>query len=419
MPEPQRRCPTCGATYGAAVMFCPADGAPLSARPGAVDAERHVGRRLEGGVELRALIGVGAMASVFRAHQPGVERSVAVKILHADLCQDGALVARFEREARAAARVRHPNVIEVHAVGRLEDPGASSGQPYLVFEYLDGLSLRSLLLASAGTLPLARALHIVLQLCDAIGEAHELGIVHRDLKPENLMLVRRGDDGDFVKLLDFGLSRLDEAEAALETQAGAVLGTARYVSPEGARGEVAGARADVYSIATILFECLAGRTPFEAESSVRLLVQKAAEPAPDVRSFTRDTPAPIAELLARCLAREPERRPAEGRAFGRALARAAVESGLGARELSPRPTLFGTSSTRLPGAQRTELWGSPEFPLPDPGASRGSGDAIPASRSASADRAPAWRRVAIVAACFVLGATGALGVGTHFGGCGR
>jgi serine/threonine-protein kinase len=410
------------------VIFCPADGTPLSARPVGDGPDAYLGLELHGDLELRSLIGLGAMASVYRARQSGVERDVAVKILRRDLCQNETLVARFQREGRAAARIRHPNVIEVHALGSLPGLDADAArQPYLVFEYLDGPSLRSLLAAAGGTLPLARALHIVLQVSDATGEAHELGIVHRDLKPENLMLVRRGDDPDFVKVLDFGLSRLSEADAGLETQAGSVLGTARYVSPEGARGEVVDARADVYSIATLLFECLAGRTPFEGDSSVAVLVRQVNEPAPDVREFgpARETPAPIADLLARCLAKDPERRPADGRALGRALGRAASEAGIGARELLPRPTLFGTRSSRLPGAQRTQRLGSPELPFRESNVASAPApfslgdDTVVEGAAVDRPGSPNFRRVAIIAACFVLGASGALGVGTQLGACGR
>jgi eukaryotic-like serine/threonine-protein kinase len=407
-------------------MFCPADGAPLSARP-LGQPDRWIAQKLSPDLELTGLIGVGAMASVYRARQAGVERDVAVKILHPELRQNETLVGRFQREARAAARIRHPNVIEVHALGSATELDAAGPLPYLVFEYLDGLSLRSLLAAGGGSVAPARALHIVLQVADATGEAHELGIVHRDLKPENLMLVRRGDDPDFVKVLDFGLSRLSEADLGIETHAGAVLGTARYVSPEGARGDPVDARADVYAIATILFECLAGRTPFDADSAVKLLVKQAGETAPDVREFeaARSTPAPIAELLARCLAKDRERRPADSRALGRALARAAAEAGIGARELAPRPTLFGTRSLRLSGAQRTQVLGSPELPRAEAPELSGfaplSPDPLPDSEHAPAakTRSPQLRRFAILAACFVLGASGALGVGSHFGACGR
>jgi eukaryotic-like serine/threonine-protein kinase len=433
MPEPERRCAKCGAAYGGDVLFCPADGTPLASRPLGAELERLVGQTVRDEFVLEALIGVGAMASVFRGRQLGVDRDVAVKIMHRDLAQNPELVARFRREARAAARIRHPGVIEVVSAGELTAPaGSGPNQPYLVFEFLDGLTLRSAISAAGGALPLARALHIVLQASDAVGEAHELQIVHRDLKPENAMLVRRGDDPDFVKLLDFGLSRFGEGDAGLETRAGAVLGTARYVSPEGARGEAVGPGADVYALATILFECLAGRTPFDGERPVAILVQKSNTSAPDVRSFerAREAPEPVAALLAASLARDPSERPPNARAFGQALARAAAQCGLGADQLFPRPTLFGArSSSRLPRAALTQVLGSP-VSLAGPSASlatpkakvsddsdRQSGHAETAMEAAPAT--PFLRHAGVIAACFALGVLGALGIATQVGACGR
>ncbi len=434
MPEPERRCAKCGAAYGGDVLFCPADGTPLASRPLGAELEHLVGRTLKDEFALEALIGVGAMASVFRARQLGVERDVAVKIMHADLAQNSELVARFRREARAAARIRHPSVVEVVSAGDLEsDAGSGLRVPYLVFEFLDGLTLRSALSAAGGTLPPGRALHVVLQASDAVGEAHELQIVHRDLKPENAMLVRRGDDPDFVKLLDFGLSRLGEGDTGVETRAGAVLGTARYVSPEGARGDTVGPSADVYALATILFECFAGRTPFDGERPVAILVAKSNTEAPDVRSFerARDVPAPLAALLAAGLAREPAERPPNARAFGVALARAARESGMGADQPFARPTLFGArSSSRLPGAALTQVLGSPVSV-----ASTGAGapseprqrPSEPASHSGytaevmddTVRSTPLLRHAGVIAACFALGVVGAVGIATQVGACGR
>lgn len=441
MPELERRCAKCGAAYGGEVLFCPADGTPLASRPAGAELERFVGHTLRGEFVLEALVGVGAMASVFRARQLGVERDVAVKLMHRELAQNPVLVARFRREARAAARIRHPNVVEVIGAGDASD-GAES-LPFLVFEYLDGLTLRSALSAAGGTLPLARALHVVLQMSDAVGEAHEAGVVHRDLKPENAMLVRRGDDPDFVKLLDFGLSRLDEGDAGLETHAGSVLGTARYVSPEGARGEAVGPAADVYALATVLFECLAGHTPFDGDRPVALLVKKSNERAPDVRSLerARSTPEPVAELLAASLALAPAERPAHARAFGQALVRAAAESGVGTAQLLARPTLFGARAFDLLPHAETRVLGSPALtasltatngvfaptngaltPTNPRTATNGaltvpsSSPVAPPSTNKTERPGPALRRFGVVAACFVLGA---LGAATHLGACGR
>ena len=172
-----------------------------------------------------------------RAFQHGIDRDVAVKILHRELSANAQLVQRFHREAKVASRLSHPNVVHVHLAGQLPD-----GALYIVMEYLDGLSLQSALAGEGGALDLSRALHIALQICDAVGEAHVQGVVHRDLKPENVMLVRRGADDDFVKVLDFGIARLNWGEQSMATAAGLIFGTARYISPEGAQGETVGPR---------------------------------------------------------------------------------------------------------------------------------------------------------------------------------
>ena len=180
--------------------------------------------------------------------------------------------------------------MHVLLTGQLPD-----GAMYIVMEYLDGLSLQSALAAAGGVMPLPRALHIALQLCDAVGEAHALGVVHRDLKPENVMLVTRSDDPDYVKVLDFGIARLNWAEQSMATAAGLIFGTARYISPEGAQGETVGPAGDVYAIATLLYQMLAGRTPFDADQAVALLVQQIHDAPRELRSIPggrRTSPIP-------------------------------------------------------------------------------------------------------------------------------
>jgi serine/threonine-protein kinase len=369
------------------------------------------------------------MASVYTAHQTGVERKVAVKILHRELCQNAVLVARFQREARAAAHLRHPHVVEIIALGMVPPrDGEASREPYLVLEFLDGLTLRSALLAAGGALPLTQALHIVLQICDAVGEAHDHGIVHRDIKPENAMLVRRGDDAHFVKLLDFGLSRWnDQGGGSFETQAGSILGTARYLSPEGARGEPVGPAGDVYSIATILFECLAGRTPFDGDKPVAILVDQVKTPAPDVRTFerARGVAAPLATLLARALSKDPNVRPSDGRALGRAITEAALASGVTPGELLPSTTLLGGAAgpgrgdpTRVLGtfdSLGASARESPRTPPPDPESPRLQD--LPRNAPVPSER-PSLGPAGIVLLCFTVGVLGALVIATQLGGCG-
>jgi serine/threonine-protein kinase len=332
-------CTTCGARYPADALFCPADGTPLSsaaaahaaAQAGPYAPDPYLGREISGHIEIRQLAGVGAMGRVYRAFQKGIERDVAVKVLHRELSVNKQLVARFHREAKVASRLQHPNVVQVHLAGQLPD-----GALYIVMEYLDGLSLQSALAAAGGAMPLPRALHIALQLCDAAGEAHAQGIVHRDFKPENVMLVQRGEDADTVKVLDFGIARLNWGEQSMSTAAGLIFGTARYISPEGAQGEQVGPAGDVYSIATLLYQMLAGRTPFEGDQAVALLVQQIHDPPPALRSIGRSAyvPEAVAAAVMRNLVKDPRERDPDGRTFGRALLEAAKGSGLSPDELA-------------------------------------------------------------------------------------
>jgi serine/threonine-protein kinase len=284
------------------------------------------------------------MARVYLAQQLGLERPVALKILHRELLRDESATARLRREATIGARLRHPNLAEVLLMGSVDPSGDEpGGEPFIVLEYLDGSSLTSALLAAGGALGVVRAVHVALQICDALGEAHALGIVHRDLKPDNVMLVRRGADNDFVKVLDFGMARAGR-DPDFATRDGAVLGTARYIAPEGAQGQSAGPEADVYAIATLLFQCIAGRTPFDGASAVAILVQQVSAPPPELASVGRGGEAPLAlaQLIAQNLAKDPLDRSANARELGAEL----------------RSCMFGGKSdngitTRLIGARQS------------------------------------------------------------------
>jgi eukaryotic-like serine/threonine-protein kinase len=361
-PSAPKLCTTCGARYPADALFCPNDGAPLQHAATAQATQRasdsgggsdpYVGRELAGHIEVRQLAGVGAMGRVYRAFQKGIDRDVAVKILHRELSANTQLVARFHREAKVASRLLHPNVVQIHLAGQLPD-----GALYIVMEYLDGLSLQSAFAAAGGAVPLPRALHIALQICDAVGEAHAQGIVHRDLKPENVMLVHRGEDADFVKVLDFGIARLDWGDQSMATAAGLIFGTARYISPEGAQGEQVGPEGDVYAIATLVYQMLAGRTPFEGDQAVGLLVQQIHDAPPPLRSIPRSSyvPEAIASVLMANLAKDKTKRAPDARLLGRALLEAAKAAGLSQEDLVPRSMLLGARAgvVQLASMQRT------------------------------------------------------------------
>lgn len=348
-----KTCASCGERFGSEVLFCPVDGTPLSSsrslttNPSELDPYLDI--ELPGQIRMQALVGIGSMGRVYRAFQYGIDRDVAVKLLHRELTGNPELVARFHREAKISSRLVHPNVVQVLLTGTLP-----SGEVYLVMEYLDGISLLSALAAQGegGALPLPRALHIILQLCDAVGEAHAQGIVHRDLKPENIMLVRRGIDQDFAKVLDFGIARFDAPPEGHVTQAGLIFGTAKYISPEGAEGKTVGPQADVYAIATILYQCLAGRTPFEGDSPMSVLVQQINATPVDLRQIARSSYVPdsIAQVIMGNLVKNPADRADNARALARELELAAREAGIAV------DTLTGSSrgDLRLASKQRTK-----------------------------------------------------------------
>jgi len=384
-------CPVCGARYPGDALFCPNDGMPLvSAAAAGREAEDdpYLGQEISGHIEIRQLVGIGAMGRVYRAFQRGIDRDVAVKILHRELSANSQLVSRFTREAKVASRLQHPNVVQVLLAGQLPDRAL-----YMVMEYLDGLSLQSALAAAGGALPLPRALHVCMQLCEATGEAHAQGIVHRDLKPENVMLVRRGADPDFVKVLDFGIARINWGEQSIATAAGLIFGTARYISPEGAQGNAVGPASDVYSIATLLYQMLAGRTPFEGDQAVGLLVQQIHDPPPHLKSIPRGeyVPAQIADVIMANLVKDPKRREQDARSFGHAIVDAAKAAGLSPEDIS-RPMLRRQpSAMQLPPTERTkQLDLTPDVsrrmgpPSSDPGAGTNGASSHPNGRPMTA-----------------------------------
>lgn len=290
-----------------------------------VPGDPYLGTVIADDIEIRAVAGVGGMGRVYRAHQRRVDRDVAVKILHRELSSNTQLVQRFHREAKIASKLQHPHVVEMYLAGQLPD-----GALYIVMEYLDGLSLASALASAGGTMPLGRAIGIILQICDAVGEGHARGIVHRDLKPENVMLVRRAEIIDWAKVLDFGIAKVSLGEQSMETAAGHIFGTARYISPEGAQGAVVGTAGDVYSIATIFYQLLAGRTPFHSDQPVGMLIQHIHDTPPLLRSWpnAKDVPEPIANVVMSNLAKDPSQRAQNARAFATALAAAASQAAI-------------------------------------------------------------------------------------------
>ncbi|MEI9951115.1 MAG: serine/threonine-protein kinase [Pseudomonadota bacterium] len=399
MGEPQRRCSSCGESYAEGVIFCPRDGNALPARSIDGGPDPYLGQTLRGEFRIDALIGAGAVGRVYRAHQLGVERNVALKIMHRDLAANDGLRARFQREARIAGSLCHPNLVNVLSLSEFQLEGIPI--PFLALEYLDGLSLRSALLAQ-GALPPARAVHVLLQIADALGEAHERGIVHRDLKPENSMLVRRGDDPDFVKVLDFGVARADADEyPAIATRAGAIFGSARYVAPECAAGGASTPASDVYALATLGYECLSGSTPFDGENAIQVLLKQQSAPLPPLLERAPNVPLALAQVLEQNLSKSPQARAQNARQFFRDL--------LGAADSALPPTL--SSRTRR-GHSLALTLSNVNVPAPArPNANVNVSVPVPALPLKSPAPSPAL----IILLCFLLGISAALGIAQQLG----
>jgi eukaryotic-like serine/threonine-protein kinase len=251
----------------------------------------------EGRYRLERRLGHGGMASVYLARDTELDRPVAIKLLAENVAGDEGLRKRFVREARLAARLSNPNVVTVF------DAGEDEGRPYIVMEYVEGETLAELL-ARRRRLPATEARDLALQACRGLAHAHAAGLVHRDVKPQNLLL--RGDGA--LKIADFGIARAVEGTAL--TQAGTVLGTAAYLSPEQALGEPVSAASDVYSLGAVLYELLTGRPPLQPESLAELAEKQQRPSITPVRELAPEVPVDLEALVMRCLARNPDYRPA-------------------------------------------------------------------------------------------------------------
>jgi serine/threonine-protein kinase len=266
----------------------------------AVDA--LLGAVLAGRYRIEKLLGSGGMGSVYRAEHVHMRKAVAIKVLHREMTYLPEVVARFEREAVAAARIEHPNVAAATDFGRLDD-----GAFYLVLEYVEGQSLRALM-KEVKRLPSERALHIARQIAEALSAAHSAGIVHRDLKPDNVMLFERDEDTDFVKVLDFGIAKLSVEGGGQQqplTQLGSIFGTPDYMAPEQAQGLPVDARADLYTLGVLLYEMVAGKTPFTDDDMVVVLTRQLTMDPPPLPA---DVEPPLELLIRTLLAKAPEQR---------------------------------------------------------------------------------------------------------------
>ena len=351
----------------------PAAGAPPKAAAVVVPGVPAIGSVVGERYRLEKLLGEGAMGAVYLAEHVHMRKRFALKVLHPDAVSSPELVARFEREAVAAANIAHPGVAAATDFGRLAD-----GSFFLVLEYVAGKDLRWLI--SEGALAPARALDITRQLLLALGAAHSKGVVHRDIKPENVMLVARegaaaqAENRDLIKVLDFGIAKLDanslgegrDEERQQLTRMGMVYGTPSYMSPEQAMGEPVDARADLYAVGVMLHEMITGKPPFDGDAIIVIAKQVNEAPPPLVSPLGEGAVTPdLRALVDALLAKDREQRPADAGAavalLDRAVAslpsdRAATVFGDTLGAASPRPPAVDggatTAGTAVPPMRR-------------------------------------------------------------------
>ncbi len=292
-----KKCNSCGNTYPSNLSFCLNDGSPL------VQLETLIGTILDGRYRLDSLIGVGGMGDVYRATHVGLDKEVAVKLLKPEFVANQTAIKRFRLEAKAAGRIHHPNAVQVTDFGVTPERIV-----YLVMELVKGESLRSMM-RNEGKLDFLRTVNIVRQVCGAVDAAHRSGVIHRDLKPDNI-LIEIVHSTERVKVLDFGIAKLREAKTdAFLTQAGTIIGTPQYMSPEQCQGKPLDPRSDIYSIGILLYEMLTGEVPFDGESTLQVVYnQLHAQPRPLVE-LSPHVPAQLAKVIMRALEKEPDHRP--------------------------------------------------------------------------------------------------------------
>jgi eukaryotic-like serine/threonine-protein kinase len=370
-------CSTCGTQYGATVRICVRDGTPLVA--GRAD-DPYLGRLLDDKYRIDSFISAGGMGSVYRAQHVMLGKTVAVKVIKNELVTSDEIVSRFQREARAASNLDHPNIVTVYDLGQTRE-----GTLYIAMEFIDGPSLHDAIRRD-GPMPAARAVDILRQVASALSAAHRRQIVHRDLKSHNLMLATDDEGRDLVKLVDFGIAKTFDESTQL-TAAGYMMGTPHYMSPEQAAGQAVDHRTDIYSLGVILYEMLTGAVPFSDESLTSVLVKLATEvpPRPSLRRPDLVVPPALEAVAMRCLEKNPDDRYQSADEFATAIEHAGIDDGI------PREAVV------VPAAGAT-LVRPPAIPGRRPAPAPPVGDGVPAARPRSGLSMPGQidRRVAVV-----------------------
>src|SRR3954452_25220107 len=383
-------CAGCTHSYVETALFCPNCGRPkVRTEP----ADPLIGKVLGERFQIQELLGQGGSGTIYRAEHVTLRRKVAIKVLHAELSRDDLAVERFRREATTVAEIDNEHIVEIHDFGRAPD-----GRLYLAMELLEGETLDHVL-AREKTLSVEKVADILIQVGEALMEAHAIGYVHRDLRPRNIYLAVRRGKANFIKLLDFGLAKLVETEGqAASTSLGMTFGDPRYMSPEQARGDRIDRRADIYQLGCVAYEMLIGQPPFTGSRVFDILTKQVTDiPAP-LPSRRAGVPLWMEAAVAKMLAKDPENRFATTTRMVEALRRGletgeVMEDGIARRRESVPPPSVSRVMQKLgmqPGAEpvRPELPAAPARPeLPAGPAAAAS--AVPPAAAPAAAPAPA------------------------------
>jgi serine/threonine protein kinase len=376
-------CPNCQQVLQDDVYFCGSCGAPTNnddaptvrlspitqidepreTTPNGGRQDPLIGRVLDSKYELFERLGEGGMGAVYRARRLHIGDDVAVKLLRTDLLVKEEAIERFRREARSAAMISHPNVVSIHD---FSDASGPSGVAYIVMELVKGTSLRTLL-ECEGRLRPERAVALMRDICAGVGVAHRQGLLHRDLKPDNVIITPANLEGEpeTAKVVDFGLAKLRDVDAgAILTQAGAVIGTLYYMSPEQCSGEEVDARADVYSLGAMLFEMLTGSPPFQANNFTGLIAKHLHEPPPSF-PVELNIPAALAAACTRALSKDRDLRQPDASSFNRDLQKAmGAPPAINQVSASSAQILYASGQAEnIPKQQQTTRWVKPAVVL--------------------------------------------------------